>query len=210
MRKFIVLTLTVFLSGCSFSPVKVASESSYTITQWPRETNKVLQAKTNKSILITTPIAAPGYETAEMIYVMVPYQLKSYANHHWVSSPAQLLLPLLADRVRATGYFKGVVTSPFSGGTSYQLNTQLLVLQQEFLQPQSVVRLTMQATLMNGETGKMIASRVFEAVVSTKNNNPYGGVLATNKAANQVLTQIAYWVVTKELSKNRAGSLKIT
>ncbi len=197
MRKYVILVLTVFLGGCSFSPVKIAPESNYTITQWPQNNAVQGQSKSSKTILITTPVAAPGYESSNMIYVMVPYQLRSYANHHWVSSPAQLLLPLLANHVRARGYFKGVVTSPFSGGTSYQLNTQLLVLQQEFLQPESVVRLTMQATLLSGVTGKMIASRVFEAVIPAKNNNPYGGVLATNKAANQVLTQIAYWTVTK-------------
>ena len=200
MCRFIMLALTVFLSGCSFSPVKVAPESNYTITQWPQENVVQGQSKSNQTILITTPVAAPGYESPRMIYVMVPYQLKSFATHHWVSSPAQLLLPLLANHVRARGYFKGVVTSPFSGGTTYQLNTQLLVLQQEFLQPQSVVRLTMQATLMNGATGKMIGSRIFEAVIPAKNNNPYGGVLATNKAANQVLTQIAYWTISKVTS----------
>ena len=195
MRKLIIFALTAFLSGCSFSPVKVAPELSYTITQWPEESAVKKQSISNKTILITTPVAAPGYESPSMIYVMVPYQLRSYANHHWVSSPAQLLLPLLANHVRARGYFKGVVTSPFAGGTTYQLSTQLLVLQQEFLQPESVVRLTMQATLMDGVTGKMMASRVFEAVVPAKSNNPYGGVLATNKAANQVLMQIARWVV---------------
>lgn len=200
MRRMIVLALTVLLSGCSFSPVKIAPESSYTITQWPQKNVVLGQSQTSKTILITTPVATPGYESSNMIYVMVPYQLRSFANHHWVSSPAQLLLPLLANHMRARGYFKGVVTSPFSGGTTYQLNTQLLVLQQEFLQPQSVVRLTMQATLLSGATGKMIGSRVFEAVVPAKNNNPYGGVLATNKAANQVLSQIAYWTVSSALS----------
>lgn len=197
MRKIAILILVIAVGGCSFSPIKVAPESNYTITQWPQENVVCGKSTSSKTILITTPVASPGYESPNMIYVMVPYQLRSFANHHWVASPAQLLLPLLANHVRARGYFKGVVTSPFSGGTTYQLNTQLLVLQQEFLQPQSVVRLTMQAALMNGVTGKMIASRVFEAVIPAKNNNPYGGVLATNKAANQVLTQIANWTITK-------------
>ena len=197
MRKIGVLIFAVLLSGCSLSPIKLAPESSYTITQWPEEAVVEKPSKSKQTILVTTPVASPGYESANMIYVMVPYQLRSFANHHWVSSPAQLLLPLIANRLRASGYFKGVVTSPFLGGTTYQLNTQLLVLQQEFLQPQSVVRLTMQATLLDGVTGKMMASRVFEAVVPTKDNNPYGGVLATNKVANQVLMQIARWVVVK-------------
>lgn len=195
MRTLIFIISILLLNSCSLSPIKVAPESKYTITQWPQKNITVKKSISNKTILIATPVAAPGYETSRMIYVMVPYQLKSFANHQWVASPAQLLLPLLANHVRSIGYFKGVVTSPFSGATNYQLNTQLLSLQQEFLRPQSDIRLTMQATIVDDLTGKMIASRVFEAVVPTKTNNPYGGVLATNEAANIVLNQIARFTV---------------
>ena len=191
----LLIILMVFLSSCSFSPIKVAPESNYTITQWPQQKSVAKKPISKQTILITTPIAAPGYETSNMIYVMVPYQLKSFANHRWVASPAQLLLPLLADHIRSRHYFKGVMTSPFAGETTYQLNTQLLTLQQEFLQPDSHVRLVMQATLVNTQSGKVLASRVFQAIIPTKSNNPYGGVLATNQAANQVLNQIARFVV---------------
>ena len=194
-RHFFLVFLIILLSGCGFSPIKVAPESHYTITQWPQHTRVIKKPISKQTILITTPIAAPGYETSNMIYVMVPYQLRSFANHRWVASPAQLLLPLLADHIRSRNYFKVVMASPFSGETTYQLNTQLLVLQQEFLQPDSRVRLVMQATLVNNQSGKVIASRVFQAVIPAKNNNPYGGVLATNQAANQVLNQIARLVV---------------
>ena len=199
MRKLIIFALTAFLSGCSFSPVKVAPELSYTITQWPEESAVKKQSISNKTILITTPVAAPGYESPSMIYVMVPYQLRSYANHHWVSSPAQLLLPLLANHVRARGYFKGVVTSPFAGGTTYQLSTQLLVLQQEFLQPDSRVRLRIGVTLTRIATGDVLASHIFETTVPSPGNNPYSGVLATNQAVTRLSDEIARFTI-KQLS----------
>lgn len=150
---------------------------------------------TNKTLLVSTPIASSGYASSKMIYILIPFQLKSYVDNRWIAPPSELLLPLLADQIRATNYFRAVVTSPFSGSSNYQLNTQLLTLQQEFLQPQSVVRLTMQATLINATTGNVIASRVFEAVVPANENTPYAGVLATNQAAKIVMKNIAAFVI---------------
>jgi len=185
----------IFISSCSFSPIKTAPLSTYTITHWPKKTVVSQKTISARSILVTTPVASPGYNSSRMIYVMIPYQLKSFGDHRWVAPPAELLLPLMANRLRATGYFHAVVTSPFSGGANYQLNMQLLTLQQEFLQPTSKVRLTIEATLLNMTTGHVIASRVFESVVSAPENNPYSGVLATNIAAHNVLNQIARFVV---------------
>ncbi|MCX7124829.1 MAG: ABC-type transport auxiliary lipoprotein family protein, partial [Gammaproteobacteria bacterium] len=167
-------------------------------TQWPKNTVNAAASQhsvSHKTLLVTTPIASPGYVSSRMIYVMIPYQLRSFSNHAWIAPPADLLLPLIANRLRANHYFKAVVTTPFSGAANIELNTQLLTLQQEFLQPQSVVRLTMEATLLDTASGHVIASHVFTAVVSAPGNNPYSGVLATNQAAHNVVSQIAKFVV---------------
>lgn len=191
-----ILLGIILLSGCVFSPIKTPPLSSYTITNWknaPLPTHSV----SRKTLVVMTPIASPGYRSYDMIYVTIPYELRSFANHRWVAPPADLLLPLMVNRIRATGYFHAVVASPFTGVANDQLNTRLLVLQQEFLQPQSQVRLKMQATLMNVATGRVIASRNFQAVVPANENNPYGGVLAANQAAHVVMRQIAQFVVKK-------------
>jgi len=172
-------------------------ESHYTITNWPKKTDVTEQSVSQHTILVMSPIASPGYQSSKMIYVMIPYQLKSFADHRWVAPPAELLLPLIANRLRAENYFKAVVTSPFSGSVTYQLNTQLLTLQQEFLQPESRVRLTIQATLVQVLTGKVIATRVFQAVIPASGNDPYDGVIAANKAAHVVLNEMAQFVVRK-------------
>ncbi|OGT25164.1 MAG: hypothetical protein A3I77_08595 [Gammaproteobacteria bacterium RIFCSPLOWO2_02_FULL_42_14] len=196
MKKLFILLITFFVAGCSVvSPVKLAPESTYTITRWPvKQNNKVYQA-TQNTLLVTAPMAAPGYASSQMVYVMVPYQLKSYANHRWVAPPASLLLPLIAERIRQTNYFKAVVTAPFSGTADYQLNLQLLTLQQEFLQPVSQVRLRMSATLMRMNNGEVISNRIVEAVIPASRNNSYSGVLATNQAAEIVSDQIEQFVI---------------
>lgn len=200
--RIMILMGSIFLAGCNLSPLKVAPESHYTITAWPAKIITAQHVTSQNTILVTTPVAASGYASSKMIYVLIPYRLQSYADHRWVAPPAELLLPLLADQLRATKQFKAVVTSPFSGGVTYQLNTQLLTLQQEFLQPKSQVRLTIQVTLVHAVDEQVLASRVFEVLVPTPQNNPYGGVLATNLAAHQVMQDIAKFVV-KNINHSR-------
>jgi cholesterol transport system auxiliary component len=143
---------------------------------------------------VTTPTALPGYATSRMIYEKTPYQLSAFASHRWISPPTSLLLPLIIDQLRAYHYFHAIVTAPFSGTVNYQLNTTLIMLKQEFLTPQSDVRLVIEASLIDGTTGNVIASRVFQTVVPAE-SNPYSGVAATNRAMHIVLNRIAKFVI---------------
>lgn len=203
MRRLIFFTViclgVIFLSSCTvFPPLKMMPTSNYTITTWPKNSNSVAgKSVSSKVMLVMMPVASPGYTSLNMIYVTVPYKLNAFVDHFWVAPPAELLLPLIANRLRAKHYFKAVVASPFSGNVNLELTTRLLTLQQEFLQPVSQVRLVMEATLLNTATQQVIASRVFCAVVPAPGNNPYSGVLATNAAVHQVVDKIATFAVLK-------------
>lgn len=201
-KKVVMLFLSiVFLSGCSLSPVKTAPISTFTLTNSNIHTAAFRKAESNLTILVTQPVASPGYSTSRMMYEIKPSQLNAFADHRWIAPPADLLLPLIAEQLRAGHYFHAVVMMPFLGTINYQLNTKLLMLQQEFLHPQSEVRLRIEAILINPITGNVIASRVFETVVPTAENNPYSGVLATNKAVDIVLNRIARFVVASVKSQ---------
>src|SRR3989338_2313979 len=109
----LAVLMALILSGCNFTtPVKLAPDYHYTITQWPQKTAVARKTKSisTQTLLVTTPVAAPGYASSRMIYVMIPYQLKSFANHRWIAPPSQLILPLIANQLRATHYFHAVVT----------------------------------------------------------------------------------------------------
>lgn len=194
--KIVLLCSVIFLCQCSvFSPVKLPSVSTYTINSWLDQKTKSPHPTSSRALFVTVPTASAGYNTNSMIYVAVPYKLKSFADNDWVAPPAELMLELLTDQIRALGYFHAVVTPPFSGSTTFQMNTQLLVLQQEFLKPISQVRLALEVTLIDVPTGQVLASRVFSAVIPAPGNNPYSGVLATNQVANLLAKQISAFVV---------------
>lgn len=195
MRKYLLLMIggfSLLSAGCG--PMNVAPLSTYTITNWPKKTSYARHASSRQILLVTQPVASSGYASSRMIYVLVPYQLKAFADHAWVAPPAQLLQPLLINSLRRAGYFKAVVGTLASGIPNYQLNTRLMMLQQEFLQPMSQVRLIMDATLIKVSSGRVIANRVFEEDVPA-DSSPYGGVLATNAAADHMATRITKFVM---------------
>lgn len=192
VKIILILCLAMTLNACA--PIRVKPTVTYSIMNL-KATRSPIRAKTRKTILVSLPVASPGYQSNKMIYENIPYRLLSYVNNEWVAPPANMLLPLIAQSLRNKGYFKAVVTSPFSGVTTYRLDTQLLMLQQEFLQPVSQVRLMMQVTLINNSTDQVIASKRFQIKMKAPENNPYSGVLATNKAASQVTQQISNFVI---------------
>lgn len=191
---FLLGVCAVFLAGC-FSPVKTTPVSYFTLQNtFEKSVPKRYRAK-SYSILVSIPVASPAYNTQKMIYMNIPYKISAYANHEWTAPPAHLLLPLIAGAVRSTGYFHAVMTPPFSGRTRYQLVTKLLAFQQEFFQPVSQERVVIEVSLIDMNTNRVIASKVFKKVESAPENDPYSGVLAANKAANLLAHQIAKFVV---------------
>jgi cholesterol transport system auxiliary component len=188
VRLGLILLSSIFLVACG--PLSMPPVTTYTLTNL-HHSHAPLYSTTHLTLLVSNPVASPGYQSAAMIYMVTPYELKSFADNRWVASPAQMLLPILVQAVRKTGYFAAVVSPPFAGITNYHLDTQVLKLQQEFLLPNSVVRLSVQASLVSNYTSRVVASRLFEITVPTQTNNPYGGVLAANQAAAVITHRIA-------------------
>ncbi|MBS0358483.1 MAG: membrane integrity-associated transporter subunit PqiC [Proteobacteria bacterium] len=191
-RNLILIGISMLLSACSLQPVHVPSVSTYTLNSVSEL--KFSHARTHESMLVSIPTASPAYQSSRMIYVEKPYELKSFANHRWVAAPSDMLLPLLVRSIQNTGRFHAVVSAPFVGLTDLRLDTQVLMLQQNFIQKPSQVDLTVRAELVNNKTNTVIKSQIFSATVSAPSNNPYGGVVAANQATRQVLEEIAKFV----------------
>jgi cholesterol transport system auxiliary component len=150
---------------------------------------------TNASILVANTVAQPGYDTSQMVYIDRLYQIKNFSRNSWIAPPQQLLTSLLAQNLRSSCYFRIVVISPFAGITQFRLESRLLKLQQEFLCCPSRVKLVMQVILIDNATNRAIADKTFIATCLAPKENPYGGVIAANRATQQILNQVTNFVI---------------
>ena len=143
------------------------------------------------TLIINSPHAAAGFDSPRIIYVRETHKLEYFAHSEWVDPPARMLAPLLVAAIESTGAFRAVVLTPSAAAGDLRLDTEIIRLQHEFLTQPSRVRFTLRAHLVDDKTRRVLAWREFDAVVPAASEDPYGGVVAANRAVQTVLENLA-------------------
>jgi cholesterol transport system auxiliary component len=143
------------------------------------------------TLLVTPPHAAAGFDSHRIIYMRSLHKLEYFAHSEWVDPPARMLAPLLVAAIERAREFRAVVLTPTVVAADLRLETEIIRLQHDFLTSPSMVRFTLRAHLIEDRTRKVIAQREFEASAPAASEDPYGGVVAANRAVQTVLQQLA-------------------
>lgn len=137
------------------------------------------------TISVGRPAAQPGCDTARMAYETRLHQVDYFEKSLWVDTPDRMLLPILVESLSKR--FATVVTAPYPG--DMRLDTDILLLRQEFSARTSRIHLAARARI--SRDGKIISSREFEFFEACPENDPYGGVLAANRAVSSLVRDIS-------------------
>jgi cholesterol transport system auxiliary component len=166
------------------------------------------------TLVVDPPRAAAGFESRHIIYVREPHQLEYFAHSEWVDTPARMLAPLIIAAVGNRGKLRAVVSTASGAAGDVRLDTEILRLQQDFTGPTSRARFTLRAYIVDSATRRVLAWREFDESVASASEDPYGGVIAANRAVQTVLKSLAgfcaeaagYWKAstTTEGVKNSA------
>lgn len=186
--------LALTAAGC-LSPRTDSSEIhtyQLSLDGWPSEARPV--DANSPVLLVSPPQAEPGFETPRMVYVKRPYELEYYAANQWADTPVRLFTPLMVQALDRDGAWRAVIPLPSSIRGDYRLDTHGFLLQQEFLQQPSRVRVMLRAQLVDLKESTIMSTRAFEVTENAASENPYGGVQAANRAVAALLDQIASWL----------------
>ena len=186
------LALSVMaLAGCSaLSPSATPTPTFYSLDS-VRATAPTPAAATAPTLIINPPHAAAGFDSQRMIYVREPHKFEYFAHSEWIDPPARMLGPLLVAAIEQTGAFRAVVLTPGAAAGDLRLDTEIIRLQHEFQIKPSRVRFTLRAYLVDDKTRRVLAWREFEGDVVATSDDPYGGVLAANRAVQNVLKDLS-------------------
>lgn len=188
MRYGFLSILFVLCAGCSvLSPVGTTPMTNYEISSVPSVRHQPMR---QGDLLVMAMQSDPLYSSSQMAYRLSPYQLHYYARNRWLESPATMLQPLLVQTLQQTHAFHSVDSLPSMAHHNYLLSTRLVRLEQVFLQDSSHVVLSVQAQIVDVGSGRILASKEF-TVSEEASMNACGDAVATNKAAERVLRQIA-------------------
>jgi cholesterol transport system auxiliary component len=114
---------------------------------------------------------------------------------------------LLPQTMERTGLWHAVVQAPSAVKADYRLDCDNLVLEQQFFSRPSRLRVAMRALLIDHKRQNVLGTRNFEIFEAAPSEDAYGGVLAANRAATQLLEQLAEWV-SKFMNENNQGAFR--
>lgn len=192
MRKLLLCAVLLMLSGCSvFSPVKVAPMSTYTLSDIPCQ---LPSSPGSSTLLVPVPDSSAVYNTTQMAYSCYPYQVAYFARNAWADTPARMLQPLMIQTLQNTHHFHAVLASSLAND-GYILQTNLLELKQQFAPCGSVILLRVRADLIRVSNNQVVASKQFCITEPAPCCNPYGGVIAANRAICHWLRELTAFVL---------------
>lgn len=189
--------LLALLAGCSaLRPASVAQPAFYSLDNIRIEARAGTAAPAARSsaaptLIVNPPRAAPGYTSQRIVYVREAHQLEYYAHSEWVDSPARMIAPLIVATVGNSGSFRAVVLTPSAAHGELRLDTEIVRLQHDLSRAPSGVRFTLRAYILDNTTRQVLAWHEFDETVAAASEDPYGGVVAANRAVHTVLEQLA-------------------
>ena len=187
-----LLSIFCMLLLASCSAIKLPVTEQYQLTQFSQ---KIYQKQGGEhSLFVSPPEALRGYDGSKMNYSTQAFEVKSFAHHAWLGPPAKMVHPLLTQSLQMSGYFKAVSSGIYSDKTDYRLDSQLLMLQQNFTTKPSQIHLVMKVVLNDSKRNQVIASKIFHYKIPCPSDTPYGGVLAANQAVKGYTADVVKFV----------------
>ncbi len=191
----LVLGLCTLLPACSLLGSKPqASMHIYALEAEAVASTAPPNTGAQPVLLVAVPGAAAGYDSNRMVYVRQPQTLEAFTQSAWVDTPARMLVPLLVQALQRSGGYKAVLLAPSAAKAGLRLDTEIVRLQQNFLQAPSSVRFSLQATLSDNLTHEVLGWKALDAVQPAPSEDAVGGSAAASAAVQLVLQELARWV----------------
>ncbi len=196
MQRLMALLLTMaplLLAGCSLWPAGAADEP----TRHVLDARPAVAAPARRDLVLEVgaPRAAPGADSAAMVYLQAEHTVDHYATHRWIDTPARMLAPLLTRTLEDAGSFRAVVPTPSGLRADLRLDTEIVSLRQSFQSRPSRAEITLRVQLLDVAARRVLATRYVEVSQDAPSDDAPGGVRAANAAVARALAQVAAFCV---------------
>jgi len=190
VRRGLISLLCLMLTACSsLRPAETAPPAVYSLD------NPTLrgQAPTDHAptLLVTPPVAAPGFDSQHIIYTRVAHQLEYFARSQWVDTPARMLAPMIVDTLAASGAFQAVAPATSAAAGDLRVTTEIVRLEHDFTTQPGQLRFTLRVAVLDNASRKVLAWREFDEAVVPDSDAAYDGIVAANRAVQQGLKELS-------------------
>jgi len=188
--KILLIIITLFiLSGCSRTTPAI---SEFRIDTNIAHLQNNFRGCQKKSLKVEQSFSNDSLKVLDMNYGVGNNREYRYTQSQWADSPNNAVTFELAKMLREAKLFKSVEISKSRAKDDLILETNIEKFMQYFNKDEtkSYALVSINFTLIDAKTNIVIRSKKFQTKIKTKSLDAKGGVLALNKALQDVLVQI--------------------
>ncbi len=190
-----ILLLSVFL-GCA-SKVPMATKYKISVNAQEEPLNVKNSQCSSQSLKVMQAFSSSLLMSSDMYYILDSDKVFPYSKSEWAIAPNKMMSSKIYEMLRDMKLFKTVQRSKSRTNSSWLMESTL----EDFMQyyennnKESYVKISINLTIIDNNSSKVIASNVFKVKVKAKTMNAEGGVMALDKALSEILAQSASWFV---------------
>ena len=197
-RPFITATTValsgILLGGCLGS--KVSQVATYDLVA-PKVSTLTAPRAAKFQLVINEPGAVRSLEN-DRIMVRDGARVAYYKGAAWTDRLPRLMQARMVEAFQNTGLVQAVGSRSDRLNSDFELSTQVQAFQVEINQGSADAYASLYVKVIDGDNGRMVASRGFEARVSTSPKDVDQMVVSLNQAFDQVLREIVPWVAKRK------------
>ena len=148
-------------------------------------------------LVVNEPSAVRSLET-DRILVRSGARVAYYKNAAWTDRLPRLMQARMVEAFQNAGLVSAVGSRADRLDADVELSTQVQAFQVEVNQGQAEAHASLYVKVINGDNGRMTASRGFESRVSTSSKDVDEMVVSLNQAFDNVLREVVPWVAKRK------------
>lgn len=191
MRILLILMMicsALIETSCSLLSSAKPPQTTYVLSCMPAVNTSPKHRRV--TLRVAYPLTSAMYLTTQMAYVNRPFGLAYYARNSWAALPAQMLQPLLVTALQQTHAFRAIIDSTSLAYADVVLDTDIIVMQLNFLRSPVQYDLVLRAQLINNHTNKVIGTKLIDVSEPVLSATPCGGAVAANHAFENAIEQV--------------------
>lgn len=185
----------VLLGGCLGS--NVTPPATYDLVA-PKVMTLTAPRPAKFQLVVNEPSAVRSLET-DRILVKSGQRIAYYKGAAWSDRLPRLMQARMVEVFQNAGLVSAVGSRSDRLDADYELSTQVQAFQVNVNQGQAEAYANLYVKVIDGNNGRMVASRGFEARVGTSSKDVGEMVVSLNQAFDKVLREIVPWVAKRKL-----------
>ncbi|WP_121627614.1 ABC-type transport auxiliary lipoprotein family protein [Poseidonibacter antarcticus] len=183
---FICFFISIIVSGCTLKQ-DVLPTNLYSIDF---KVNKNTFSTNSKSIYVEIPKVNKNFNSRKIFYSTKPYLFEKYAINKWINSPSYMIHNNLTQGIIDSNIFNIVLQEKANIDFDYILKTNVINLYNSIENEKSYAIVKVRFILVSGK--KLVKTFTYNKRILSQKNNPYGFVLSTNKAFEEIINDLSF------------------